>query len=122
MADIEFVWYKHPKLCWSNGRVVKSNGLSITVQDVSTGENAAVNRADTHPYDPSHSLNLDDIAHMNNMHEGVERCEGVMCSVFRTGLPTRGSRDGQFASPRSMATAGQHLYVLDQLPRVQVFE
>jgi hypothetical protein len=71
MADVEFVWYKHPVLCWSLGRVVKSHGLQITVADVKLHGEHTVNRAEVHPHDSSHDKNLSDIAFMNNMHEGA---------------------------------------------------
>jgi hypothetical protein len=73
MAEVEFVWYKHPVLCWSLGRVVKSHGVQITVADVKLHGEHTVNRAEVHPHDTSHDKNLNDIAFMNNMHEGMLR-------------------------------------------------
>lgn len=80
MSDVEYVWFKHPSQCWSRGRVASNEGPSVNVVDGSGGA-FTVPRAETHPYDASHSLNLDDIAHMNNMHEGAV-CGSAACSLF----------------------------------------
>ena len=71
LSEAEYVWYRHPVQAWSHGRVIRSSGASITVHDVSLSTEHTVARAETHPYDSSHAFDLDDIAHMNNMHEGT---------------------------------------------------
>ena len=66
---------------------MKSDGLHITVVDAKLQGSHVVPRAEVHPHDSSHDKNLNDIAHMNNMHEGTRTHQssprsGVMCVVI----------------------------------------
>lgn len=64
----DHVWYRHPAKCWALGRVRELAGANLSVEGPEGGV-TTVPQVDTHPCDPSHLRDLDDIAYMNNMHE-----------------------------------------------------
>ena len=66
----EAVWFRHPAQAWSLGDVRNALGKTLELKDRASGEPFTVELAATHPCDPSHLHDSDDIAAMNNMHEG----------------------------------------------------
>ena len=85
------LWFRHPARCWALGDIKQLHGTTAEVVDVVSREvgyhlsawAAVLNKmsgvalqartvtlADTHPGDASHHVDTEDIAKMNNMHEG----------------------------------------------------
>lgn len=70
MDDAHRVWYKHPAQCWALGDVhAQADAEHFTIADARTGEMTRIPMKDTQLCDPSHLLDVADIATMNNMHE-----------------------------------------------------
>jgi len=73
----EHVWYRHAQDCWRLGEVAQLRGEEIAIRDTEDGTEAVMPLTDpktehrnTHPCDPSHLQDTDDLALMNNLHEG----------------------------------------------------
>ena len=77
------VWVRDPVRCWALGRVVRQVGTDLEVSLIDSSfpddssppssSSSAVIRvplSETHPLDASHMGDSEDIAQMNNMHEG----------------------------------------------------
>lgn len=88
------LWFRHPARCWALGDIKQLHGTTAEVVDVLSREvcswqrthslsrpivesfstpvsqTRTVQLADTHPGDASHHVDTEDIAKMNNMHEG----------------------------------------------------
>lgn len=65
----EKVWVPDPRNVWQLGTVVEDDGekLHVVVPEVDTEQQFTVEQV--HPYDPTHSMDLDNIAEMDNLHE-----------------------------------------------------
>lgn len=86
MSDENSVWVRDPVRCWALGRVVRQVGtdLEVSLVDGSINDDSSSSQttvsssstilrvplAETHPLDASHMGDSEDIAQMNNMHEG----------------------------------------------------
>lgn len=66
----DHIWFKHPERVWALGRIDGREGESYRCVDVDTGDVFVVPPEETHSCDPTHLENQEDIARMNNMHEG----------------------------------------------------
>ncbi|CAH0477798.1 unnamed protein product [Peronospora belbahrii] len=65
----EKVWCPDPRNVWQLGVVVEDNGdkLHVLLPDADTEEEFSFNQV--HPYDPTHSMDLSNVAEMDNLHE-----------------------------------------------------
>lgn len=65
----EKVWVPDARNVWQLGTVVEDDGekLHVVVPEVDAEQQFTVEQV--HPYDPTHSLDLDNIAEMDNLHE-----------------------------------------------------
>ena len=70
MSAEDHIWFKHPRQVWALGRMDGRTGEDYNVVDVETGDAFVVPPEHTHTCDPTHLTNQEDIANMNNMHEG----------------------------------------------------
>lgn len=68
MTSNDQLWVRHPEEVWTLAEAVHYKGDKVDVRD-GYGSTFEVALADTHHCDPSHLRDMDDIAHMNNMHE-----------------------------------------------------
>ena len=64
----EQVWVPDPEFVWCLGRVVDTRGDVLIVQ-TSNHPWREFNRQDVYPFIPSHGLNLENVAEMNDLHE-----------------------------------------------------
>ncbi|KUF99223.1 hypothetical protein AM588_10011287 [Phytophthora nicotianae] len=65
----EKVWCPDPRNVWQLGTVVEDDGekLHVLLPDADSEQQFTFEQV--HPYDPSHSVNLDNVAEMDNLHE-----------------------------------------------------
>jgi myosin-5 len=65
----EKVWCPDPRNVWQLGTVVEDDGERLHVVSDETGEEQAFSIKETHPFDPSHALDLNNVAEMDNLHQ-----------------------------------------------------
>lgn len=65
----EKVWVPDPRNVWQLGTVQEDDGekLHVLLPDVDTEQQFTVDQI--HPYDPSHSMDLENISEMDNLHQ-----------------------------------------------------
>ncbi|KAG7390369.1 hypothetical protein PHYPSEUDO_008197 [Phytophthora pseudosyringae] len=65
----EKVWCPDPRNVWQLGTVVEDDGekLHVLLPDADAEQQFSFEQV--HPYDPSHSMDLDNVAEMDNLHE-----------------------------------------------------
>ena len=63
VEDAEEVW----RLATVRG--VSADGHELSVLNADEETTVVVEKAKSHPFDPSHAIDMDDLAHLNNMHE-----------------------------------------------------
>ena len=66
----DHIWFRHPERVWALGHIDGREGEGYRVTDLESGTEFSVPPGDTHTCDPTHLTNQEDIARMNNMHEG----------------------------------------------------
>lgn len=64
-------WVEDAEEVWrlATVRSVSTDGTAVTVLNTDEETTAVVDKAKSHPFDPSHAIDMDDLAHLNNMHE-----------------------------------------------------
>ena len=65
----EKVWCPDPRNVWQLGTVVEDDGEKLYVILDETEEEHAFSIEETHPFDPSHALDLNNISEMDNLHQ-----------------------------------------------------
>lgn len=64
------LWFRHPQKCWALGAIKQMYRDGVELRYGPNNEIYRVQMTETHPFDLSHLEDNDDIANMNNMHEG----------------------------------------------------
>ncbi|KAL4136997.1 hypothetical protein PRIC2_000524 [Phytophthora ramorum] len=65
----EKVWCPDPRNVWQLGTVVEDDGQKLHVLLPDADAEQQFSFEQVHPYDPSHSVDLDNVAEMDNLHE-----------------------------------------------------